>query len=423
MRVGVAQRIITPELGTELTFYGPARAVRDHLRCQVLAFEDQGARGFLIALDVLAIRRSLVDRWRHALAKRHGLALEAIMIHCSHTHYGPQVVEGVCPRVGPFQATYVQWLESCVLEAAEVAMADLQETQIRRGRGMAAIGVNRRREEVRGVQFAPYFDGPVDPVVTVVELVRPQSPQVVLFHYACHPTTQTGEEGASSADWPGAARAAIEATDPGAVAIFLQGCCGDIRPATWTAQGQHFRRTDFAEMADLGRCVGREVVRVRASSMHVVQGAFSATEVCVPLPLGPAPTVEDLASASFQARVDWQPWTERRRQDPPWAEQTCLPFHIQRFTMGVGMSLVGFEGEPVLAYSRIVHRWDRDAIAVGYSNGVVTYVPSDRMIGQGGYEVMDAVAVYMQPAPFAEGVEMAVSDGIARVFRPMEPAK
>ena len=41
----------------------------------------------------------------------------------------------------------------------------------------------------------------------------------------------------------------------------------------------------------------------------------------------------------------------------------------------------------------------------GYSNDVFAYVPSERVLREGGYEGKDAMIYYGQPGPFAPGVE------------------
>jgi hypothetical protein len=86
----------------------------------------------------------------------------------------------------------------------------------------------------------------------------------VLYHLACHPTAMGGDNYRITADWPGQVSAFVEGaygpTDA-PVALFLQGCAGNIRPDFNSADGR-FRSATWSELAGVGRAVGGEVVRV-----------------------------------------------------------------------------------------------------------------------------------------------------------------
>ena len=53
----------------------------------------------------------------------------------------------------------------------------------------------------------------------------------------------------------------------------------------------------------------------------------------------------------------------------------------------------------------------------GYSHDVMCYIPSLRVLREGGYEAVDSMIYYGQPGPFAESVEEKVFDAIRRVLR------
>jgi len=56
-------------------------------------------------------------------------------------------------------------------------------------------------------------------------------------------------------------------------------------------------------------------------------------------------------------------------------------------------------------------------IVAGYSNDVMSYIPSERMLHEGGYEVVDSMMYYGLPGPYAGDVEERVFDGIHRVMK------
>lgn len=418
MLAGVATREITPLIGEPLTFYGPTRGALDPLQLQVLALEQDGCRVLVVAADVLGFRRDLVEVIRADLGRAVGVPPEAILVTYSHTHYGPQTLTDMCRRTGAFAQGYVTRLREQIAAAAREAVAGLAPVVLRLGRGQAVIGTNRRKLVDGKAVFTANPDGPMDTTVTAIELERPgTTPLAVLFHYTCHPTTRAGEDGLASADWPGAARATIEAALPGSVAIFLQGCSGDIRPARFKIDGSPgFRYTDAAEMQALGAAVGAEVMRVLRQALPVLTPAIYAAEVEVTLPYGPLPGPAELAAARKQERDDWKHWADLHSREPWRLRPTCR-FHMQRLDLAAGARLIAMEGEMVQDYGLAIQALGAGLLPMGYSNGLVSYIPSDHMITEGGYEVDVAPAVFMQPAPFTVGTEGAIMAGVRALLR------
>jgi hypothetical protein len=82
-------------------------------------------------------------------------------------------------------------------------------------------------DEVTGI-------GPVDPEIGLLQLNRADgTPLAVVYNFACHPIHGV-PSGVSTADFPGYASAVIEETlGHGVLAFFVQGCAGDINPATY----------------------------------------------------------------------------------------------------------------------------------------------------------------------------------------------
>src|SRR6185369_3363958 len=72
-----------------------------------------------------------------------------------------------------------------------------------------------------------------------------------------------------------------------------------------------------------------------------------------------------------------------------------------------GFALVALGGEVVVDYALRLAREDpaRQLWVAGYSNDVFGYVPSLRVLREGGYEGGDAMIYYARPGPFNEQVE------------------
>ena len=71
---------------------------------------------------------------------------------------------------------------------------------------------------------------------------------------------------------------------------------------------------------------------------------------------------------------------------------------------GSGLTLVALGGEVVIDYAlRLAREYpERRMWVAGYSNDVFGYVPSVRVLREGGYEGGDAMIYYGRPGPFTE---------------------
>ncbi|MGH9660512.1 MAG: neutral/alkaline non-lysosomal ceramidase N-terminal domain-containing protein, partial [Bryobacteraceae bacterium] len=63
-----------------------------------------------------------------------------------------------------------------------------------------------------------------------------------------------------------------------------------------------------------------------------------------------------------------------------------------------------------------------DTWVAGYSNDVFAYIPSVRVLKEGGYEGGGAMTGYGLPGPFAEGVEEAIAAQVDALVRATGPA-
>ena len=119
---------------------------------------------------------------------------------------------------------YAEVLRGRVLEAIGRALDALGPARLSWGRGQADFGANRRKS------LNP--NGPTDPDVPVLSVDAPDGrPVAVVFTYACHCTTVMATHFFKySADFAGVAAEELERRRPGATALFVAGCGGDINP-------------------------------------------------------------------------------------------------------------------------------------------------------------------------------------------------
>ena len=92
---------------------------------------------------------------------------------------------------------------------------------------------------------------------------------------------------------------------------------------------------------------------------------------------------------------------------------------VQVWTFGPDLTLVALGGEVVVDYAvRLAREFpDRRIWVAGYSNDVFGYVPSRRVLREGGYEGGDAMIYYGRPGPFTEDVEEIIVRECHRLMR------
>jgi hypothetical protein len=86
------------------------------------------------------------------------------------------------------------------------------------------------------------------------------------------------------------------------------------------------------------------------------------------------------------------------------------PLHVLRLG---SLALVALSGEVVVDYAlAIKQKYGSRTWVAGYTDSVFGYVPSTRVLREGGYEGGDAMLYFGRPGPFADTVEATVLNGV-----------
>jgi neutral ceramidase len=422
LRAGVAHVDITPEGPIWLSGYAnrthASTGVASRLGAKALAIEDaKGARIVIVTTDIIGLPRAITDAVSARLMKEHGLERSHIVFNSSHTHTGP-VVKSNLMTMFDLNAeetarvdAYARDLTEKLFSVAAAAIGDLAPAQLSYGAGEAGFAMNRRRPSPQGIKLSDNPNGPVDHSVPVIRVTTPDGKlKAVLFAYACHNTTLTGDFYDVSADYAGFAQAAIEAAHPGATAMFLMLCGGDQNPSP---------RSTIAISQQHGNELAASVERVLGGKLEPISGplrtSFESTE------LGFAMHTRETFEADLSNK---NPSVVRRAKSMLKAydeghpvRQTPYPVQAIRFGNG-GPVLLALGGEVVVDYDlRAKSEYPKTKLIVaGYSNDVMGYIPSKRVLGEGGYEAVDSMVYYGMPGPFADDVEERVFSAIHRVM-------
>jgi hypothetical protein len=300
----------------------------------------------IISTDLIGLPAEVADDVASRIRKQFGVERARLLLNSSHTHSGPVVwpnlggMWDLPPAEEKRLRDYTAKLTGDLVAVAGKALADLAPAEVSFGFGEAAFGVNRRQPSPTGMRIGVNPAGPVDPQVPVIKVAAPDGRvRAVLFAYACHNTTLTGEFYQLSGDYAGAAEAQLESDYPGATALFLELCGGDQNPNPRSA----------IELADQhGRALAAEVRRVMQGELRPLHGPIRAAWVLTRLPFAAqsrsvyeADLADTKATAALRHRA-------RKMLDSP-VRNVAYPVQALRFAND--LTLLALGGEVVIDYA------------------------------------------------------------------------
>lgn len=419
-KAGTGRAKITPEQPQWMAGYGS----RDHesegtlhdLWAKALTLVDgNGNRVVLVTLDLCGIGRDLSDAMCAALREKHRLERAQIALNCSHTHTGPVVRNNLRSMYFITDAQeqvvndYTDALIKKVVAAVSDAIASEAPAEVLEGQGHATFAVNRRTNkepDVPRLREEGLLKGPNDHAVPVLAVKGADGKlRAIVAGYACHATVLPIYQW--TGDYPGFYQLALEKAHPGAQAMFVAGCGGDQNPLP--------RRT--VELAEqYGGMLADSVEQVLATGLQPVPDKLTAKYLEVPLGFAKLPTKADLIADSMSTdkyRASRAKLLLRQSEKAPLHPTYAYP--IQTWTLG-NRRVVFLGGEVVVDYAlRIKQELGGDSLWVaGYSNDVMAYIPSLRVLKEGGYEGGGAMLYYGLPSEWDEKVEETILDGVKR---------
>ncbi|QQS48192.1 MAG: neutral/alkaline non-lysosomal ceramidase N-terminal domain-containing protein [Acidobacteriota bacterium] len=411
LKAGLARIVITPDKPLWMAGYAartkPAEGKLQDLYAKALAIEDgTGNRLVIVTSDILGFPRKTADKITTEAGRRYGLGREAILLNSSHTHSGPVLRDSLAGAYSLEKAQidaideYTGWMEERIVELIGKAIADLAPARVSYGVGEAPFAMNRRKITPDGVVNSPNPGGVVDRSVPVLKVESPDGRlRGLLFGYACHNTTLTGEFTQWSGDYAGFAQQEIERRHAGATALFMMGCGADVNP---------YPRSKLELAPQHGKALADAVDAVLKGRMSSVGGPVQTAFDTVALPFAPPPTREMLTAQLKHPNVFHQRHASRMldRLEKDGRLISEYPFPVQVVRIGADFTLIALAGETATEYALRLKREIKGRVWVaGYSNDVFAYVASARMFPEGGYEVVESMIYYDQPGPFLPVIE------------------
>ncbi|MHA6688832.1 neutral/alkaline non-lysosomal ceramidase N-terminal domain-containing protein [Devosia sp. A449] len=396
LRAGVAVVDITPPPGLLLSGFAartePATGVHDPLTVRAVVLGDTA----IVVADVIGIHEDMSA----GIRARCPLPASNIIVAATHTHGAPASMEH---RLGAADPDFLQQLEDGCVAALIQALATAVPVTLTAGMGSDPDVARNRRHD----------DGPLDRAVPVLRLRRTDgSLLATILSYACHPTVLGADNRLMTADFPHFLRQKIEAERPGSVAIFLNGCTGDVNightaQASWTLAANNART--FANAQRLGERIADAAL---AAPEQPIGNTAAAFERMVELPLERregdlagliASWSDEAATAEPLRRVllkHWIDWARDNQNAPPgnWTSRVSL-------LVWGGVPIAALPGE-IFAETGLAIRaacGTETAFVLSYADGTPGYIPPASEFVFGGYEVDEAHRFIGMRGSFAAG--------------------
>lgn len=399
-KAGLAKTIITPQESMWMAGFGdrthPSNGKITDLWAKALALEDaDGKRSVIVTLDLVGIPKKSSDFIRDELQRKSGLDRSQIILNTSHTHSGPVLSEAL-QDIYPLDAVqlkkvedYTKLFNQIVINTVENAFKNMKDAKLFSGNGIVRFQVNRRNNTEALLTPLTSLNGPNDYSVPVFKVTDNTGKlMAIVFGYACHNTSLHDYKWAG--DYAGFAQLKLEEEFPGATAMFFQGCGADQNPLP--------RRIPFLS-EQYGEELASAVKTVINQDMSELTPHLSMSYKEIDLPLNPPPSEAELKTLadkhlSYQSRWAARLLSKIKKGEPL---ITSYPYPIEVWKVGE-QPLIILGGEVTIDYAiDLKYLFGENIFVMGYSNDVMSYIPTPKILREGRYEGSSAPMVYGLP--------------------------
>lgn len=270
----------------------------DPLFAKALVLTDGATTAVLVTVDAVAIgeigpiKNDYLGKVRGALTESLGIPPENVTINASHCH------GIVCADVAERTVEAVKRAHAGLTPVKTGAGAGREDRIMENRRLMLKDG---READVRHAYSLPPDDqvaavGPIDPEIGILRIDHADDgkPLALVYNFAVHPI-QGVPNGGNTADLSGFASQVIEDNlGGGAIALFVQGCGGDINPVM-------YKEVDRPRDAEaLGNLLGLSTLKAARAIVTAENAPLGYVNETLTLPRSnPAPRI-----AALEAEID-----------------------------------------------------------------------------------------------------------------------
>lgn len=424
--VGVAQIDITPDYPIRLNGYGSRRTVSEGIIQRIWAKAlviggDDDEPVLMLTVENCGLPDEFTEDLAIRIEGKSGIPRENFVACYTHTHSAPCLTNSAAfifsSDISPEEQETIDrytrelgnWLEALAMEA----ITRREPCHLAWNIGEVGFAKNRRTE-----------GGPVDHSLPVMQITNADGVlRAVWASYACHCTTLAGSDNHICGDWAGFAQEEIQKAHPNVTALITIGCGADANPESrmrpMPEGQQEVFETRLAYAKEHGRAFAEEVnhqlERQTNPLTNVPVGAYER----VKLPFDKLPTQDEWKEKAAQGgAIGYHAKKHLEMIENGQEIKTDISYPVQAWTFSDELAILFLASEVVVDFSlRLKKEYDSKRLWVGaYSNAFPGYIPSERVLAEGGYEGGGAMIYFGQPTRFAPGVEQLVIDTAHKVL-------
>jgi len=427
IKIGTAVVDISPKNPIWLVGYAsrkkPSEGIEHPIYAKAIAFEDSdGLKAVLVATDLLGFHRELANEIADRVKNELGIPRANLMLTSTHTHAAPILYRtpinmfDLSDKEWQTVAEYTQFLKNALFEVIKNSLLDLSPGSLMFGKGNSDVAKNRRVVAKDKVSMSENPAGPVDSEVPVL-VVRDSggNQKAILFGYACHGTTLTGDNYLVCGDFMGFTQKYLEIAQPGTTTLFVAGCGADANPSP---------RGTMNDARINGMSLAGAVTDVLRKKMKPVSGLINCEYQLIDLEFAKIPTANEL-----EERLNSENPHERRRAryflnilEKDGKIPRTYSYPIQVWKIGDGLTMVSLGGEVVVDYAlRLKKELPAENLwTIAYANDVCGYIGSKRILNEGGYEADASTVYYNLPSRWANDVEERIISAVEEIIKKMQ---
>lgn len=420
--------VITPEHPMLLEGYIPPKTASEKVNdvyAKALALQDpSGGRAVIVTSDLQGYDYGFTAEIAKEAERRYHLPREALLFNAAHNHSAPaifpaewQLLYGCSQEEADTVTAYIRWTKERFLTIIGEALTTMQPVNVSFSTATPVpFAMSRRYPTEKGIVYrsgpgTQYPGGPRDDISPVLKVTGTDGKvKAILFGYACHPITLNGDK--FCGDYPGFAQQYLQEMYPGSVAMFMQGCGGQLVPNA---------RFQIEYAMGHGRTLADAVKTALEGAQTPVTGPIRCAYTETMLEFEPAPdrtTLEAQAKSNDDA-VRRKAAFLLDKMNRNEKIQTSIPCPLQAMRFGKELLLIGLSGETVADYAVTLKSENLTQFTwvAGYCNYVFAYLPTWQILREGGYEAGDAIRYSPFSGPFKEDVETRVLTGTRDVVK------
>ena len=237
----------------------PANSVRDPIWARAVVFDRGETRVAVLVLDLIGLMDHDCDRLRATVDK--ALAVDHVIVACTHTHDGPDTIglwgpKGVCAA----DPAYIAFVCEQGAHAVAEAVADLRPAKL--------IAAQAPVADLHQDDRPPRI---TDDLCQVIRAVSPDGARTLggVVVWSAHPETMSGKNNSLSPDFSAATIAQLEA-DWGAPCLYVNSSLGTqqqpIQGPLKDADGRDLPPDSDARAKRIGRLLAERAQRILEES-------------------------------------------------------------------------------------------------------------------------------------------------------------